>query len=237
MVIPRSRSNSFESMTRSTKTSLGRNAPLCLSMASTRVVLPWSTCAMIAIFLIACGNGYLSSGPRLGPTLVYPNAKTMAQGSHRLCRLLLAPPAGLPAAACGYILVFLALQIALELALHPLQRVVDRLHMPVQFRRHLLVGLPLQIRGEHAALQVAQVLADALPHRLGGFLVDDELLRVGHLDANDHVEQRPVGVFVVDRLVERDVGVERDVLLTGGGLDGGDDLPGDAEFRERAERR
>ena len=53
IVIPRSRSNSLESITRSTRVSLERNVPLCRSMASTKVVFPWSTCAMMAIFRIA----------------------------------------------------------------------------------------------------------------------------------------------------------------------------------------
>src|SRR5579862_4742401 len=52
MVIPRSRSSSFESITRSTWCSLERKVPLCCSMASTSVVLPWSTCAMMAILRI-----------------------------------------------------------------------------------------------------------------------------------------------------------------------------------------
>src|ERR1039458_1756159 len=49
MVMPRSRSSSLESITRSTCASLARNVPLWFSMASTSVVLPWSTCAMMAI--------------------------------------------------------------------------------------------------------------------------------------------------------------------------------------------
>src|SRR5712671_7859196 len=47
--MPRSRSRSFESIMRSATASFSRKIPLCLSMASTSVVLPWSTCAMIAI--------------------------------------------------------------------------------------------------------------------------------------------------------------------------------------------
>ncbi len=50
MVMPFSRSRSLESMTRSSTSWLARNAPDCQSMASTSVVLPWSTCAMIAMF-------------------------------------------------------------------------------------------------------------------------------------------------------------------------------------------
>src|SRR5450759_1186446 len=52
MVMTRSRSSSFESMTRSITASFSRRIQLCLSMASTSVVLPWSTCAMIAILRI-----------------------------------------------------------------------------------------------------------------------------------------------------------------------------------------
>src|SRR6266536_2501292 len=48
MVMPFSRSRSIESMTRSTTSWLARNAPDWRSIASTRVVLPWSTCATIA---------------------------------------------------------------------------------------------------------------------------------------------------------------------------------------------
>ncbi|OQC48750.1 MAG: hypothetical protein BWX58_01028 [Deltaproteobacteria bacterium ADurb.Bin026] len=52
IVIPRSFSRSMESIRRSSTTSLSRNMPLCLKNWSTSVVFPWSTCAMIAIFLI-----------------------------------------------------------------------------------------------------------------------------------------------------------------------------------------
>src|SRR4029450_8979827 len=43
IVMPFSRSRSMESMTRCTTCSLARKMPDCQSMASTRVVLPWST--------------------------------------------------------------------------------------------------------------------------------------------------------------------------------------------------
>src|SRR5215472_10803720 len=52
IVMPRSRSSSFESRTRSTTGCPCRKMPLCRSMASTNVVLPWSTCAMIATLRI-----------------------------------------------------------------------------------------------------------------------------------------------------------------------------------------
>ena len=53
MVMPFSRSRSIESITRSTTCSLARKMPDCQSMASTSVVLPWSTCAMMATFLMS----------------------------------------------------------------------------------------------------------------------------------------------------------------------------------------
>src|SRR5699024_2568229 len=49
MVMPRSRSMSPESITRSATCWLARNAPDCLSIWSTRVVLPWSTWAIMAM--------------------------------------------------------------------------------------------------------------------------------------------------------------------------------------------
>src|SRR5690348_10967733 len=47
--MPRSRSWSLESRTRSTTAWLARNTPVPRSIASTRVVLPWSTCATSAM--------------------------------------------------------------------------------------------------------------------------------------------------------------------------------------------
>jgi len=49
MVIPRSFSMSLESITRSSLPPRVSNVPDCSSSLSTRVVLPWSTCAIIAI--------------------------------------------------------------------------------------------------------------------------------------------------------------------------------------------
>ncbi len=48
IVIPRSRSRSIESITRSAWASPARHVPACLSRPSTSVVFPWSTWAMIA---------------------------------------------------------------------------------------------------------------------------------------------------------------------------------------------
>ena len=52
IVIPLSFSRSFESITLSCTCSFALKVPLCLKSASTNVVFPWSTCAIIATFLI-----------------------------------------------------------------------------------------------------------------------------------------------------------------------------------------
>src|ERR1022692_2045663 len=73
MVMPRSRSRSFESMTRSATVSLSRKVPLWRSMASTSVVLPWSTWAMMAMLRIL---GFRSKTPqdcKLGLTATLGN--------------------------------------------------------------------------------------------------------------------------------------------------------------------
>src|SRR6478609_2662069 len=67
MVIPRSRSRSLESIARSTTRWFSRYAPDCCSSRSTRVVLPWSTCAMMATLRRSIeGSRNQSAGPQ-GP--------------------------------------------------------------------------------------------------------------------------------------------------------------------------
>ncbi len=72
MVMPRSRSRSFESITRSATRWLSRNAPDCCKSRSTSVVLPWSTWAMMAMLRSFMGldgfwraaDGPAPAGPR-----------------------------------------------------------------------------------------------------------------------------------------------------------------------------
>ncbi|MOA44591.1 hypothetical protein D3C78_1668940 [compost metagenome] len=61
MVMPRSRSMSFESITQVATCSLARKAPACFSRPSTRVVLPWSTWAIMAMFRMFLFKGNLLS--------------------------------------------------------------------------------------------------------------------------------------------------------------------------------
>src|SRR5271170_6948000 len=62
MVMPRSRSRSFESMTRSATRWLSRKAPDCCRSRSTSVVLPWSTWAMMAMLRSFMGEEAFSDG-------------------------------------------------------------------------------------------------------------------------------------------------------------------------------
>src|SRR5581483_12010465 len=66
MVMPRSRSRSFESMARSTTRWFSRKAPDCCNSRSTSVVLPWSTWAMIATLRSCMGLKNQARAP-IGP--------------------------------------------------------------------------------------------------------------------------------------------------------------------------
>ena len=58
MVMPRSRSSSLLSRMSSPFCSFSRKRLAVYNILSTKVVLPWSTCAMIAIFLMFCISAY-----------------------------------------------------------------------------------------------------------------------------------------------------------------------------------
>src|SRR3979411_1270344 len=77
MVIPFSRSSGFESMIREPISWFSRKVWLCFSSASTRVVLPWSTWAMIARLRMSCLRvvvitGYFGSGTKRKPRAAEP---------------------------------------------------------------------------------------------------------------------------------------------------------------------
>src|SRR5690606_33956485 len=129
------------------------------------------------------------------------------------------------------------LQVALQLALDPLQGVVDGLDVAVELVGNFLVRLAFEVVHEDFPFQLAEEFAHALFDVEELLAADDQFLRIADLVAVDDVHQRPVGFLVVNRFVQRDVGVERDVLLPRGGFDGGDNLAGDAQFGERPERR
>src|SRR5262249_24639217 len=91
MVMPFSRSRSIESMMRSGTDSLARKRPDCQSMASTRVVLPWSTWAMIATFRMlarCCINPSYHAPPAPPPHPESESSRYLGRGGD--------PPRGSP---------------------------------------------------------------------------------------------------------------------------------------------
>src|SRR5215211_4777313 len=80
--MPRSRSWSIESITRSDTSSCAANTPDWRSIASTSVVLPWSTCAMIATLRMSERRG---TRP---PTLVTRRLRSLARRLRTLARRL-----------------------------------------------------------------------------------------------------------------------------------------------------
>src|SRR5947209_10999811 len=131
---------------------------------------------------------------------------------------------------------FAVLEMQVELPLDPLQRVVDRLHVPLEHLGDLLVALAVDVEAQHLGLEVGEHVVEVLlqgPDALGG---DDQVGRVRHGDDRQHVAEAALALVVGEhRARERDVVVERAVLLPGRRLDRGDDLPGDAELGERPE--
>src|SRR4051794_39478367 len=128
-------------------------------------------------------------------------------------------------------------QMRADLALDSLQRVVDGLGVAIEQARDLFVGPTVEVQRQHPRLEVAQRGRQASDQRaqlLGG---DDLADRI--------VDRRPRDHLVEGRLAvggrrrgggERHVLVERRVLVARRRLHRGDDLAGDAQLREVAER-
>lgn len=127
-------------------------------------------------------------------------------------------------------------QITLQLALDALQGVVDRFDVAIQIHRDLLIGLSVQIQHKHFALQIAEDLGHLVLQAGKLFLVDDQFFRIAHLRAANDVEQRSVRFLIVDRLVQGNVRIQRNMLLPRCRLDRGNDLARNAQLRERFER-
>ena len=87
MVMPRSRSWSLLSSTRSSTCWFSRNTPLAYSRRSTIVVLPWSTCAMMAtlrMFSCFMPSFFFLVKPRLCGATMILMAETRVLGTGRL---------------------------------------------------------------------------------------------------------------------------------------------------------
>src|SRR6478735_8711909 len=125
-----------------------------------------------------------------------------------------------------------------DLALHALEGVVDGLAVAADALPHLLVGVAVEVEGQHAGLEIAEGTGQAVDQRA-------QLLGRDHLvdgvergrARQDPVEGRLAVGRAGRRARERDVLVQRRVLVAGRRLDRGDDLARDAELGEVAEAR
>ena len=123
-----------------------------------------------------------------------------------------------------------------DLALDPLQRVVDGLGVAGEALAHLLVGVAVEIQREHATLQLGQGAREAAHQRaqlLGG---DDLVDGIVHGGAWQHLVERG-HVFAGSGRCggEGHVLVQRRVLVARGRLHGSDDLARDAQLGKVAE--
>src|SRR4051794_40271575 len=125
-----------------------------------------------------------------------------------------------------------------DLALDALQGVVDRLGVAAEALADLLVAVAVEVQREHARLQLGQRRGQAGDQRLQLLGADDLVDRVVHRRAGDDLVERRLAVLGGGgRGRERDVLVQRRVLVARRRLDRGDDLARDAELGEVAEAR
>src|SRR5581483_5290609 len=125
-----------------------------------------------------------------------------------------------------------------HLALHALERVVDRLRVAPELVGHLFVRRSFEVETQGVRLEPGKTRAEAEDEALqllardhaGRRLVD---ARPGQRVAQGHVALR---ILTGRSLAEGDVVVEGVVLEARRRLDGGDDLPRHAELREATER-
>ncbi len=85
IVIPRSFSRSFESIARSSTRWLSRKVPDWRKSWSTSVVLPWSTCAIIAILRRDMNIAFWEWGRPQSPDFAAPITQSCVAAQHRCC--------------------------------------------------------------------------------------------------------------------------------------------------------
>ena len=106
--------------------------------------------------------------------------------------------------------------------------------MAAQQLRDFLIAFPIHKGLQHLAFQIGKQLVDLGLNAGQILLADVEILRVSH-PALDHIQQRAIGFFIIEGLIEGNVAIEGHMLLPGGRLNGGDDLALHAQLRKGAE--
>jgi len=123
-----------------------------------------------------------------------------------------------------------------DLMLDALQRVVHGLHATTKLLCDLLIGVPFDVKPQDVALKRRQRAHEAMSDGLGFPSGYDDIGGVADSTRRkDFFKYAFAAALRTQRAAERDVGVKRRVLLTRGGFDGGDELPGDTELGEGTE--
>ena len=99
-----------------------------------------------------------------------------------------------------------------QLVLDALERVVDALDMAAEHLRDFLIALAVQIRRQNPAFQRGKRLVDAAFNAHIAFPADEQFFRIGASALGDDVQQRAVALFFINRLVERHIGIERNMI-------------------------
>src|SRR3954447_18375767 len=125
-----------------------------------------------------------------------------------------------------------------DLALDPLQRVVDRLRVAAELLGHVLVGRALEVEAQCVRLERRKARAEAEHQTLKLLGRDYDERRLVHRRPRQRVAERALALAVLSWPggAGRDGRVERRVLEPSSRLDRGDDLARDAELGEAAER-
>src|SRR5438874_11600769 len=112
---------------------------------------------------------------------------------------------------------FAALLVLGDLALHALERVVDRLRVAAEPLGHVLVGRALQVQAKRVGLERRQPRAEAEDEALELLGGDDDDGRLVRARAGQRVAEGALAVALLTggRVAERDVLAQRRVLEAG----------------------
>src|SRR5437763_1268246 len=127
------------------------------------------------------------------------------------------------------------LEALVDLPLDPLERVVDRLDVPAEALADVLVGVGIDVQAEHVDLEAGEQVRHAPAGLVHALLADDLVGRVARRVRAEELVHRALPLVIGPRRRDRDVLVEGLLLVAGRRLDGGDDLPGDAQLGEGPE--
>lgn len=122
-----------------------------------------------------------------------------------------------------------------HLILYSTQGIINGLCVGMELVGHLLVGKSVNVQSEHPVFEVTEGFLDMLVGVLKVLLIDEQGFRIINSIARQDLHQGSVPFGVINRLVERRVRIQWDMLLTGGSFDCADDVASDAKLCEGPE--